>query len=299
MRVGIDYKKNGAFAHLVIKTGDQNWLRAEDFDELSDLIGRAERESKVAFLIIESQVAGVFSFGCDVTNASGHVDAESLMKRFIKVARQLLNTRLITVAKVDGLCAGGGFELVLLCSLSYASMRSVFRFPEILIGCAAPIAAAIYPTVVGHHRALDHMLRAKKISAHEAEAEQIVAEAFETERFEEQFAQRMSELETVVVKNKETAESLARMGRQLARDYLADDVCKDGRPVIPALAKAMSRIASRHRQCATFEGSITSSLYEYAALTRKGVIESGIREYWKKRARDVKKSKQTFRGDWL
>ncbi|HXT68726.1 MAG TPA: enoyl-CoA hydratase/isomerase family protein [Vicinamibacterales bacterium] len=295
--VEIGYEKKAHRAHLSIDTGKQNWLRAEHFVQLSEAMAKAERDNDVVFLVIESKVNGVFSFGCDVTDAADKVDPEPLIRNFVIFARQLLNTRLITVAKIDGLCIGGGFELVLLCSLSYVSTRSTFRFPEILIGCAPPIAAAIYPAIVGRSRALDHLLHATKISAAEADKQQIVSEVFDAATFEADFERRLDELEQIALANRETAEALSGWP-SFARQYLSSVEVQQGL-IVSAMATAFSRIARRQQVRDAFGRMIGESIFRYKVLTEKGIIAKGVREYWKHRNRDVKESKQVFRGDWI
>src|SRR5215470_1209911 len=56
--------------------------------------------------------------------------------------RQLENTAKIVVAAVNGLCQGGGLNMVLCSDVAIASDRATFRAPELLRGVADPFLPA-------------------------------------------------------------------------------------------------------------------------------------------------------------
>ncbi|KAJ3123386.1 hypothetical protein HK098_001930 [Nowakowskiella sp. JEL0407] len=73
------------------------------------------------------------------------------------------------IAAVNGLCLGGGLELVLACDLVIAADTAVFKFPEASVGLA-PFAggAAMLLKTVGYQRCMELLITGKQISAVEA-----------------------------------------------------------------------------------------------------------------------------------
>ncbi|KAK0546019.1 hypothetical protein OC846_005439 [Tilletia horrida] len=83
-----------------------------------------------------------------------------------------LSTRRSTkpiIAAVDGVCFGGGLEMVLNCDLVVASTRSTFALPEAARGVVASQGAiARLSRICGHQRATELLLLCEPISAEQA-----------------------------------------------------------------------------------------------------------------------------------
>ncbi len=83
---------------------------------------------------------------------------------------KLVDLDAVTVAVVEGHCLGGGMELALACDLVLASVEARFAQPEIDLACYPPVAAALYPALVGAQRAAELVLTGRTLSAEEAAA---------------------------------------------------------------------------------------------------------------------------------
>jgi enoyl-CoA hydratase/carnithine racemase len=76
----------------------------------------------------------------------------------------------VTIAKVDGICRGGGFELMLAMDMAFASEKARFCFPEASVGfLPAGGGTTLLPLTAGKGRALEIMLTGRDFSATEAE----------------------------------------------------------------------------------------------------------------------------------
>jgi enoyl-CoA hydratase/carnithine racemase len=89
--------------------------------------------------------------------------------------RQLESLGKIVVAAVNGLCHGGGLNMVLCSDIAVASERAVFRAPELLRGVADPFLPARLPARVGLARAKYLLFTAAGVDAAEAERIGLVA----------------------------------------------------------------------------------------------------------------------------
>jgi enoyl-CoA hydratase/carnithine racemase len=102
--------------------------------------------------------------------------------------RQLEATRALVVSAVNGLCHGGGLNMVLCSDVAIASDRASFRAPELLRGVADPYLAARLPARVGMTLTKYLMFTAASISAGEAERIGLVAKTVAHEQLPAQVA---------------------------------------------------------------------------------------------------------------
>jgi enoyl-CoA hydratase/carnithine racemase len=89
--------------------------------------------------------------------------------------RALESTRAVVVSAVNGLCHGGGLNMVLCSDIAVASDRATFRAPELLRGVADPFLPARLPARVGTALAKYLLFTAVEIGAPEAERIGLVA----------------------------------------------------------------------------------------------------------------------------
>ena len=73
-----------------------------------------------------------------------------------------------SLSVVNGAALGGGCELALYCDMVIATERSRFGQPEIQVGVFPPIAALIFPRMIGRKKAMELILSGETISAQEA-----------------------------------------------------------------------------------------------------------------------------------
>jgi enoyl-CoA hydratase/carnithine racemase len=136
---------------------------------LGEEIGRI-RDSGEDRAVLLTGAGGVFSAGSDVSGFLGH--RESLADR-IEACNQVLldlyHLPVPTVAKVDGLAAGSGANLALLCDFVIASGRS--RFAELFthIGLSLDTGSSwLLPRLVGERRARELALLGDWVDAAQA-----------------------------------------------------------------------------------------------------------------------------------
>jgi cyclohexa-1,5-dienecarbonyl-CoA hydratase len=73
-----------------------------------------------------------------------------------------------SIAVVNGSALGGGCELALYCDMVIATEKAKFGQPEIQVGVFPPIAALVFPRMMGRKKALELILSGDIISAQEA-----------------------------------------------------------------------------------------------------------------------------------
>ncbi|MEY4168187.1 MAG: enoyl-CoA hydratase/isomerase family protein [Blastocatellia bacterium] len=95
-------------------------------------------------LIIYSRLASGFCAGADLrelyleASRRGFAEAAPLVRQFLERIHDVMNrldgSPLVTIAAVNGLTFGGGFELALACDLIFAEKMARFCFPELRLG---------------------------------------------------------------------------------------------------------------------------------------------------------------------
>ena len=163
----VGVRREGEVAYLALSRPPLNILNLAMMEELASHFERLAGDPDVGVVVLESNVPDVFSAGADVRE---HLpaSAERLIRTLERLGLQMLAFPHPTVAVVRGKCLGGGMELAMACDFVLASDRATFGQPEVAVGVFPPLAAALYPRLVGLRRAYDVVLTGRSLSAAEA-----------------------------------------------------------------------------------------------------------------------------------
>ncbi len=99
-------------------------------DEIVHVLDNADLD-EVRAVTFEGAGDRAFCAGADITGFSGISPHE---KEVTPVHKRVAEFSRPTLAKIEGYCLGGGFELALACDLRVATAGSTFGFPEIVLG---------------------------------------------------------------------------------------------------------------------------------------------------------------------
>ena len=108
-----------------------------------------------------------FSAGVDVSDHTKEKVGE-MIQVFHAIFTNLRKITAPTVALVNGAALGGGCEVATFCDIVIASEKSKFGQPEIKVGVLPPVAAAVFPKLMGSKKALELIITGETISAPEA-----------------------------------------------------------------------------------------------------------------------------------
>lgn len=107
-----------------------NALSEELSGEVLDVLESVD-EGEVRTVLFEGAGDRAFSAGADVNGFAGIEPHEAEVTPLYRTVNDYPRP---TLAKIDGYCLGGGFELALACDLRIATEGSEFGFPEIDLG---------------------------------------------------------------------------------------------------------------------------------------------------------------------
>jgi len=153
-------------ATLTLNRPPVNVLNIEMMEEINTYLEGLKKESNLKLLVI--QAAGkAFSAGVDVGEHLGDL-VYKMIEVFHKMFRSMDALKVPSIAVVNGSALGGGCELALYCDMVIAAEKSKFGQPEIQVGVFPPIAALVFPRMIGRKKAMELILSGDIISAQEA-----------------------------------------------------------------------------------------------------------------------------------
>jgi len=117
---------------IEMNTADnRNTLGSTLLSELVDAFDLV-KEEKDAKILILSGSGRTFSIGADIVEMEtlNSQDLNNFIRKGQIVIQALMSLAIPTLAAVNGLALGGGFELALACDMRWAHKRAAFGFPE-------------------------------------------------------------------------------------------------------------------------------------------------------------------------
>ncbi len=163
----VDTRRDGDVAHVALSRPPLNIVTLAMMEELGSQFDGLSSDGSVGVVLLESAIPGVFSAGADVReHLPGSVDR--LIGTLERLVLQIMAFPRPTVAVVRGKCLGGGMELAMACDFVLASDQATFGQPEVSVGVFPPLAAALYPRLVGLRRTYDVVLTGRTLTAAEA-----------------------------------------------------------------------------------------------------------------------------------
>jgi len=153
-------------------------LNALDYaliDALGAALDELEADAAVRAVILTGSGERAFSAGADIAEFAGSVEGgvEKALREFVRRGQRL--TRQIEaypkplIAAVNGIAFGAGCEITEAAPLALATDRARFAKPEIRLGFPPPFGGTQrLPRLIGRKRALQMILTAEPIDAHQA-----------------------------------------------------------------------------------------------------------------------------------
>jgi enoyl-CoA hydratase/carnithine racemase len=170
--------ENGVLTVTLDRPERRNACTIEMYHGIKQAAVIAEKDASVDVLLITG-TGDVFCPGGDMAQqpeGDSGLDAETDRWDLVPFV-QLERCPKIVVCAVNGLCQGGGLDIVLTSDISVASDQAEFRAPELLRGIADGWLSARLTAHVGVARAKYLLFSAATVSAAEAVAMGLVAKA--------------------------------------------------------------------------------------------------------------------------
>jgi len=170
-------------ARVTLNRPPLNILDIAMIGELQRALAQVQSQDDVKVLVIGHQ-GKAFSAGVAIEDHTPEKVPE-MLEKFHGVFRLLHSLTVPSLALVDGMALGGGCELAVFCDMVIASDRATFGQPEIKVGVFPPVAAVLFPHLIGRNRALELLLTGKIVGAVEAKAIGLINQVFPAGGFRE------------------------------------------------------------------------------------------------------------------
>ncbi len=177
-------------ATLTINDSPYNRMSLAFMDELEVRIGELAKDSSVRALVFRGAGEEHFSVGMDLKQlpegvaSKGSLDA--VFDQRLRVLAAIESLEKPSIATLYGYCLGGGLELPLACHFRLAAAEGAkIGLPELDLGTVpAWGGTARLMRCVGRDRALDMILRARRVSGPEALGIGLVSEVCPNDRLQ-------------------------------------------------------------------------------------------------------------------
>lgn len=151
------------------------------YDGLLDACEQADRDDQIRVMVLRGAGDQAFVAGTDIaqfTQFHDGVDGVAYEARIARVLGRLEELPVPTIAAVRGFCVGGGLAIAAVCDLRVATRSARFGVPiaRTLGNCLSMNSYSLLVHHLGPGRALDLLLRARLLTAEEAQAAGFVSE---------------------------------------------------------------------------------------------------------------------------
>lgn len=215
---------------------------------LLEVLEKARSNPEIRVLVLTG-AGKSFSVGGDLDEfAAGalHEDAPFetgvyKLRRFMQITEMLRESNFISIAAVNGACAGAGLSIALACDIRVSSEKAVYRTAFIDAGLSGDFGGTwLLARLLGEAKAKELYLLNKKLNAADAAAAGLVSEVYAVDEFE--------------TKTRETAQTLAAKA-PLAMRYIKQNLTEE-----KTFMRALDDEARRHTEC-----GVTGDAIEAAA----------------------------------
>jgi cyclohexa-1,5-dienecarbonyl-CoA hydratase len=179
-------------ARITLNQPPLNILDIPMIGEIHSALAQVDSAGDVKVLVIDHR-GKAFSAGVSIQDHTPDKVGE-MIEKFHEMFRLLHALTVPSLALVDGMALGGGCELAAFCDMVIASDRATFGQPEIKVGVFPPVAAVLFPHLIGRNRALELLLTGDVIEAAEAKAIGLINKAIPAHSFREKTDEFISKL---------------------------------------------------------------------------------------------------------
>jgi cyclohexa-1,5-dienecarbonyl-CoA hydratase len=179
-------------ARITLNQPPLNIIDIPMIGEMHSALARVQAAGDLKVLVIDHQ-GKAFSAGVSIKDHTPD-KVEEMIEKFHGLFRLLNSLAIPSLALVDGMALGGGCELAVFCDMVFASDRATFGQPEIKVGVFPPVAAVLFPHLIGRNRALELLLTGDVIEAAEAKKIGLINKVIPAQSFREKTDEFISKL---------------------------------------------------------------------------------------------------------
>lgn len=185
----IRYEAADGIATVTLNRPDRlNGITNTMMRELHEALSAANLDQSLRVLVLTGAGRG-FCPGADLGHYSSGETDEPLKPEYFELTALLHEMRCVTIAAINGACAGAGLGWACACDLRYAARSANFNTAFLNVAISGDMAGPwTLPRIVGAARARELYFLPGKFDAAEAERIGLVSRVFPDETFREEVA---------------------------------------------------------------------------------------------------------------
>lgn len=192
----ITYESADGIGRLTLNRPDRlNGITNRMMHELYEVLGRIPIDHSTRVVVLTGAGKG-FCPGADLQHYSSGAAEEPNSPEHFQLTAMLHELPQVTIAAVNGACAGAGFGWAAACDLRYAAESANFNTAFLGVGISGDMASPwLLPRIIGAARARELCFLHGKFDAREAERVGFVSRVFPNDSFREEIdavAQRLA-----------------------------------------------------------------------------------------------------------
>lgn len=148
-----------------------NLIGSALMDALAAEAEALRNDPDLRLIIVSGPPGGSFVGGADIAEMQvlNPQSARTFIERLHAACHVFRTLPVPSIARIEGLCIGGGMELAAACDLRVGAHGSRYGMPEVQVGLPSVIEAALLPGLIGWGRTRELLYRGNIINATEAE----------------------------------------------------------------------------------------------------------------------------------
>lgn len=132
-------QKDGGVARVILSNPERyNAMSYSMWRQLADIVGRLDADPEVRVILLRGDGPKAFASGADIAEFGELRNNPETVKMYDEAVYQAQNALIAcakpVVARIEGVCMGGGIGLAISCDLRYASKSARFRMPAARLG---------------------------------------------------------------------------------------------------------------------------------------------------------------------
>lgn len=166
----ISYEVQGGIAVIKINRPEKlNTLTLQMYEELGDAFQRAQASPEVAACVLTGGGEKSFCVGADLTESIPYLNEGHYIDEWDAAHLKHAKMNKPIICAINGMCMGGGFEIMLGTDIRVASSSSIFALPEVSLGIVpAGGTLARLARQIPYVKAMELILTGDKIDAQKA-----------------------------------------------------------------------------------------------------------------------------------
>jgi cyclohexa-1,5-dienecarbonyl-CoA hydratase len=153
-------------AKVTLNRPPLNILTLASIRDLAEALDTVAHLTRLKALVLAAS-GKAFCAGVDVNDHTPE-RTEPMIREFCALFTRLRTLPMPTIAVVQGAALGGGTELAVACDQVLAATSARFGQPEITLGVFPPVAAALFPHLIGYQQSARLLFSGETITAGEA-----------------------------------------------------------------------------------------------------------------------------------